>query len=175
MAAQVTAPPASSPSPRRKAGSSPPQAVVSWRPAASANGPLAYKVVLDGHALRAAPGALSMRISPRLLGDGTHKVQVLATDSDGQATLTSPVSIKIDGRPPQVSFTRVGGGSAVSVLVRDPYSGVDSSAVSVSFGDGSSAHGRKRFHHRYAACGRLLKSSPTCATSSASGPPSVSW
>ena len=153
VASEVSAPPDEFPITAPKGWIRPTEAVVSWAQAASANGPLAYQVVLDGHALRAAPGALSMRISPRLLGDGTHKVQVLATDSEGQATLTSPVSIKIDGRPPQVSFTRVGGGSAVSVLVRDPYSGVDSSAVSVSFGDGSSAHGRKRFRHAYRRAG----------------------
>ena len=94
-----------------------------------------------------------MKLNPRLLGDGTHKVQVLATDIAGQATLSAPVDIKIDGRPPQVSFTRVGGGSAVSVQVRDPFSGVDSSAVSISFGDGTSARGRKRFRHAYRRAG----------------------
>ena len=35
-----------------------------------------------------------MKLDPRLLGDGTHQVQVLATDIDGQATLTPPVAIE---------------------------------------------------------------------------------
>ena len=31
-----------------------------------------------------------MKLNPRRLGDGTHQVQVLATDIYGQATLTQP-------------------------------------------------------------------------------------
>ena len=112
---------------------------------------------LRGRARRAriegTQGSLKMKLNPRLLGDGTHQVQVLATDIDGQATLTQPVELKIDGRPPSVSFTRIDGGHAVSVQVRDPYSGVDTSAVSVSFGDGSSARGHKRLRHVYGRSG----------------------
>ena len=153
VASEVSAPPDQFPITAPKGWVKPGAAVVSWAPAASANGPLTYAVVLDGHASKAPQGSLKMKLNPRLLGDGTHQVQVLATDIDGQATLTQPVELKIDGRPPSVSFTRIDGGHAVSVQVRDPFSGVDTSAVSVSFGDGSSARGHKRFRHVYGRAG----------------------
>jgi trans-2-enoyl-CoA reductase len=56
----------------------------------------------------------------------------------------------VDGTPPSVKVTRAQGGYGVSVRVSDAYSGLDTHAVSVSFGDGHSARGRKRFVHRYA-------------------------
>ncbi len=153
VATEVSVPPALFPISAPKGWIRPSEAVISWEPAASANGPLAYEVVLDGHALNTPRGTLTMRLDPRLLGDGPHRVQLLATDIDGQATLTPPVTIEIDGRPPRVSFTRVDGGRAVSVRVSDPYSGVDTAAVSVSFGDGSSARGRASFRHVYRRAG----------------------
>ena len=40
--------------------------------------------------------------------------------------------------------------------MRDAYSGVDAHAVSVSFGDGASAHGHTGFSHRYSHAGVYL-------------------
>jgi hypothetical protein len=131
----------------------PARATLSWEPARSADGPVAYAVVLDGHPFAAPSGALSMRLSPRGLGDGVHRVQLLATDIYGEATLSAPAKLRIDGQPPKVSVRLSRGGTSVVVSVRDPDSGVDAAAVRVQFGDGRSAHGRKRLSHRYARAG----------------------
>ncbi len=134
----------------------PSQAVVSWVAAQSANGPLGYRLVLDGRALAPVAGALQARLDPRGLGDGRHTVQVLATDIFGQSTLGAPATLRVDGQPPTVATARASGAHALSVRVRDRFSGVNASAVSVSFGDGHSAGGRSRYRHSYAHGGVFL-------------------
>jgi hypothetical protein len=153
VATQVSAPPDQFVTSIPKGWIKPSQAHISWQPAGSANGPLSYTVVLDGHRLPTPAGALALTIDPRELGDGVHEVQLLVTDAYGQSTLTAPTGLKIDGRPPTVKVTRAQGGHGVTVRVSDVQSGVDLHAVSVSFGDGKRASGRKVFHHRYAHSG----------------------
>jgi hypothetical protein len=153
VAAQVSAPPSTFVISVPKGWIKPSQAQISWEPAASANGPLSYSVVLDGHRLATPAGASTFTIDPHELGDGVHEVQMLATDVYGQSTLTAPFPLKIDGRPPAVKVSRAMGGYGVMVRVSDSKSGVDARAVKVSFGDGQRASGRKLFHHRYAHAG----------------------
>jgi hypothetical protein len=150
VATQITAPPIPSILSVPDSWVTPAQAVVSWQAAESADGPLSYRVVLDSRPLATAAGALELDLDSPALSSGDHRVQVLTTDIDGQATLTPPSSLRVDGTPPKVKIVRTQHGSAVSVRVSDADSGVDVPAVSVSFGDGSRAHGRKRFSHRYA-------------------------
>jgi hypothetical protein len=151
VAAQATAPPAKFVISLPKGWIKPTQARVSWEPAPSANPPLRYTVVLDGRALATPAGAFAEVISPQGLGDGLHSVQVLATDAFGQATLTAPSKLRIDGQPPLLKLTRHG--SRVVLRVIDAQSGVQASAVRVSFGDGNSAHGRALLRHSYAHAG----------------------
>ncbi|HWX96317.1 MAG TPA: PKD domain-containing protein [Solirubrobacteraceae bacterium] len=151
VAIEVSAPPAQFVINVPKGWQRPSVVTVSWQEAPSANPPLSYRVVLDGRALPTA-GGFALRLNPRGLGSGRHAVQVLATDATGQATLSAPSTVMIDGVPPRVRISRRGG-HAVSVRVTDAYSGVDTHAISVSFGDGSSARGRARFTHRYARSG----------------------
>jgi hypothetical protein len=153
VAVQATAPPAELVISAPKVWVKPSQAVVSWSAATSADGPLRYHVVLDGRELATPAGAPQMRIGPRGLGSGRHRVQLLATDIDGQSTLSPPSTLLVDDVPPTVRIARVQGGHAVSVRVGDAYSGVDKQAVSVSFGDGHSSRGRVRVSHRYAHAG----------------------
>jgi hypothetical protein len=153
VAAQVTAPPATFVVSVPKGWIKPPQARISWLPAASANGPLSYTVVLDGHRQATPAGAFALALDPRELGDGVHEVQLLATDAFGQSTLTPPSKLKIDGQPPIVKVTNAMGGYGVSVRVSDSQSGVDVHAVHVSFGDGATASARTLFQHRYAHAG----------------------
>ena len=153
VAAQVTAPPEPFVITTPKGWIKPSQAQVSWEPAVSADGPLKYTVVLDGRLLPTAAGAFAYRFTPRGLGDGDHAVRVLATDIYGQSILTAPSTLQIDGRPPTVKVTRTQGNVGVTVRIIDTKSGVDAKAISVSFGDGLSAHGRTLFRHRYAHAG----------------------
>ncbi len=131
----------------------PAQALVSWERAPSANGPLTYTVVLDGHRLGTPGGVSALRISPHLLPPGRHKLQLLVTDRYGQSTLTTPSTLSIDG-PPAVSFSKAGARGAIAVAVTDGQSGVAGGSVEISFGDGHRARGRARLKHRYAQSGR---------------------
>jgi hypothetical protein len=153
VAAQATAPPATFVMTAPRGWVKPAQAVVSWQPAPSADGPLIYHIVLDGHIEPTPARALSAHVDARGLSSGTHRLQVLAGDADGQSTLTAPYTLMIDGVPPSVRIARTRHDTAVSVYVLDPYSGVDAAAVRVSFGDGSSARGRTRLAHRYRSAG----------------------
>ncbi len=151
VAVQVTAPPAGLLIGAPKGWVEPSRAVVSWQPGTSADGPLRYQVVLDGRPLPTPAGVSRLRLDPRGLGSGRHRVQLLATDADGQATLSPPATLEVDGVPPAVRVAVRGG--TVSVRVSDAYSGVDARAVSVSFGDGTLAGGRASLSHRYARGG----------------------
>jgi hypothetical protein len=150
VATEVSAPPASFIANVPKNWVKPSEATVSWTPAESANGPLSYTVVLDGHRV-ATPGGVSLlRLNPRGLGSGRHQIQVLATDIDGQATLSAPATLRVAAQPPAVRINHSQHGTAVTVRVGDAYAGVDARAVRVSFGDGSGAHGHTVFRHHYA-------------------------
>ncbi len=153
VAAPVSAPPVPSIVNIPKGWVKPAEAVVSWAPAVSGDGPLTYRVVLDGRPLAVPAGKLELRLDARGLASGRRRVQVLATDRDGESTLSAPVTLMVNGVAPTVRIARTASGTAVSVQVRDRYSGIDARAVSVSFGDGHSAGGRTRYLHRYAGVG----------------------
>jgi hypothetical protein len=153
VAAQVSAPPDTFVVNVPKGWIKPSQARISWLPAASANGPLSYTVVLDGHVLATPEGAYSLAIERNELGTGVHEVQILATDAYGQSILTPPSKLKIDGKPPTVKVTRAMGGYGVTVRVSDAQAGVDANAIRVGFGDDTHARDRTLFRHRYAHAG----------------------
>jgi hypothetical protein len=149
VAAQISAPPQQFVVTVPGGWVKPAAAVVSWLSATSANGPLSYRVVLDGRAVSAPVGASQMRLSARGLGSGPHRVQVLATDIDGQATLTPPSTLRVDAEGPSVKISRARGGRALRVRLLDSGSGLLKRSVRVSFGDGRAARGRARIVHRY--------------------------
>jgi hypothetical protein len=153
VVAEATAPPTQLTLSAPKTWVKPSRASVSWLPATSADGPLSYRVVLDGHPLATSAGSLALRLDPRRVGDGRHRVQVLATDPDAQALLSPPAALLIDGQPPAVSISARSHGRALVVRVHDRYSGVARGSVRVSFGDGTHAHGRGRYSHRYRHAG----------------------
>ena len=117
---------------------------ISWLPAETANGPASYAVLLDGHRLTVPPQARALALDPHYLASGRHTVQVLATDRNGQSTLSARSTLKIDASPPTVAVSRARGGTELSLRVSDRQSGVEAKSVSISFGDGSRAHGRAR-------------------------------
>jgi hypothetical protein len=130
----------------------PSRVAVSWQPATSANGPLSYQLVVDGRLAGPRSPALSQRVDTRRLGTGKHRVQVLVTDIDGQALLSSASALQTDGSPPSVSV-RGRGGHGVSVRLADSGAGLAKRSLSVSFGDGSRTTGRASSQHRYAHAG----------------------
>jgi PKD domain len=153
VVAQVTAQPATFITSVPKGWIRPSQAQISWEPAVSANGPLRYTVVLDGHSQATPAGAFALTLNRSTLGTGLHQVQLLAVDRYGQATLTPPSKLRIDSQPPLVTVKRLAGGTAVLVSASDGQSGLDLHAVGVSFGDGQRAGRKARFRHRYARSG----------------------
>ncbi len=148
VVSEVTAPPAQLIVSVPKTWVRPRGAILSWQPAASAQGPLSYQVVLDGRRLSTPAGVRRMRLPTVGLGDGRHRIQVLASDVNGGSLLTPAAVVRVDGSAPTVRVSR-GRGGAVTVRVRDGDSGVDAHATVVSFGDGSHARGRARVRHVY--------------------------
>jgi hypothetical protein len=153
VVATVSAPPAQFVVSLPKTWVRPSAAQVAWQPAASADAPLRYQVVLDGRKLATPAGAFGLALG-HAGGDGSHRVQVLATDLNGEATLTPAAALRVDGTPPTVSV-RMAHGRSVVVRVRDAGSGVMASATSVSFGDGRFGRGHARVQHAYAHGGRF--------------------
>ncbi len=153
VAVHASAPPAQLVLGVPKGWAKPSQAIATWTPVLTSDGPASYTIVLDGHRVPTPVGATRLRLSARGLGSGRHRVQLLATDIAGGSTLSAPSALRIDGVPPTVRITRSRGGHGVSVRISDAYSGVATRAVGVSFGDGARARARTRFSHRYARGG----------------------
>lgn len=128
-------------------------ATIAWEPAPEAFGGTTYALVVDGQIRKRGLTGLSTRLDPRGLGDGVHSVQVLATDSLGQQTMTPQAELKVDANPPSVSV-RTLAHDGVRVRVYSHASGAVAAATSISFGDGASAHGRLLAHHTYSHAGR---------------------
>lgn len=153
VASEVSTPPSRFAVSAPKGWVLPGAAIVSWEEAPSANGPISYKVLVDGHAQPTPPSVFSLRLDPRGLGAGAHSVQVLATDADGQSVLSPPATLLVDARPPTIRVVRTRRGRGISVRIGDLGPGVLARSVSVRFGDGRGAAGRTRFRHTYPRAG----------------------
>ncbi len=128
-------------------------ATVTWSAPPEAYGRTTYAVLVDGHASVRGLSGLSTRLSPRGLGDGPHRVQVLATDGLGQQTMTPEAGLKVDANPPQVSIRRLAR-HALRVRVFDRASGALAARTSIEFGDGSHIRRKLSARHAYARPGR---------------------
>lgn len=127
-------------------------ATVSWEAPSEAFGATTYAVLLDGHTRMRGLSRLAAHLDPRALGDGVHHVQVLATDSLGQQTMTAVADLKIDANPPEASV-RTLRGRLVRVRVSDRASGALAKDTTISFGDGARASHRLMAKHVYAQSG----------------------
>jgi hypothetical protein len=128
-------------------------ATITWEPPAEAFGSTTYALVIDGQVRKPGLTGLSLRIDPRGLGDGVHSIQILATDSVGQQTMTPVATLKVDADPPRVSVVRLAH-QTVRLRVYDRASGAVASATRIAFGDGTSVHGKLNVRHTYAHRGR---------------------
>ncbi len=151
VAAQITAPPAPFAVTLPKTWIRPSQLRAEWAPPESANGPLAYRPVLDGRIDGSPQSGVSFRFPARSLRTGVHDVQILATDIFGQQVLSPISNVKVDGARPRVGLSRRG--QALLVRVSDRGSGLVARSVHVSFGDGAGAAGRRAAGHRYGRAG----------------------
>jgi hypothetical protein len=148
VAANVSAPPEPFVLTAPKGWVKPSQLGVSWLAATSADPPVSYHIVIDGRIAATPAGGLAAQIDPRGLSSGRHRLQILATDADGESTLTARATLRVDGTLPNVRVSSHG--TRVTVRVVDPFSGVAKRRIGISFGDGTRAGGRARFSHTYA-------------------------
>jgi hypothetical protein len=82
-------------------------------------------------------------------------VQVLATDSLGQQTMTPVATLKVNANPPEASVRRLGH-RVVRVRVIDHASGAVAKDTSIAFGDGTHVSKRLSVTHAYARAGRYV-------------------
>lgn len=128
---------------------------VRWEATRTASGAVTYSVVLDGQVKARGLTARRFGFDPRGLGDGRHRVQVVATDRDGQETASTPAQLQVDANPPEVSVSALRGRRTFAVRLTDAASGVRRPATEISFGDRTRAvRGRASARHRYARPGR---------------------
>jgi hypothetical protein len=128
-------------------------ATITWEAATEAFGSTTYTVLVDGQVRLRGITKLSARLDPHGLGNGIHHVQVLATDSLGQETMTPPAELKVDASPPQVQIGKPAG-LRVHVRVVDRAAGALARDTVIDFGDGTRAvRGRLSARHRYARAG----------------------
>jgi hypothetical protein len=130
-------------------------AKVSWEPAPEAIGAPSYAVVVDGQIRLRNLRGLAARLSARGLGDGVHHIQVLATDTAGQQTMSREANLRVDANPPSVSVRRLGG-RRVLVRVSDSASGVNTRFTSIALGDGASLRRKLTARHTYSHAGRYV-------------------
>jgi len=127
-------------------------AKISWEAPAEAFGATTYSVLVDGRLRARGLTRLATSLDPRGLGDGVHRVQVLAIDSLQQQTMTSNVTLKIDANPPE-AIVRHLAGRRIAVRVIDRASGALAKATTIAFGDGGHSARKLSARHTYQSAG----------------------
>jgi hypothetical protein len=139
----------------------PRRARLTWEAAPSTAPRVTYSVLVDGDPVAQGLRARSLTPAASALGHGVRQVRVVATDAQGQAVVSDPVSLKVDARPPtaraKAAPRRQRGRHAIAVTVTDAGSGVLASRTTCRFGDGSRQQkGHRTFRHRYKRAGRYM-------------------
>jgi PKD domain len=127
---------------------------ISWEAPFDAVSGVTYSIYIDGKLRVAGLTSPSVRLPLAGLGNGIHDLQVLATDTSGQQTMSGERQLKLDVQPPTVRARLIDRGHGVRVSVTDNASGVDAKATRISFGDGAHAEGSASASHAYARPGR---------------------
>lgn len=122
---------------------------VAWDQSPNAIGGVRYSVSVDDEPVREGLRTLSTRLKPDDIGNGSHRIQIFATDDSGQETGSRVGRLLVDRRPPRVKLRRKG--RRVTVVVTDGRKGAASTlrkrSVRVSFGErpgGAAASASKR-------------------------------
>ncbi|MDA0174262.1 PKD domain-containing protein [Solirubrobacter taibaiensis] len=127
-----------------------------WERPAVAIGGVKYAVTIDDDTVAENLTRTQLALRARDLDDGVHVVQVIAEDAGGQETTSRPAELKLDTRKPRVRVQRFRN-RLVQVTVSDgarsSTSGVENTSVSIGWGDGKKASGRRTASHRYRGSG----------------------
>jgi hypothetical protein len=127
---------------------------LTWDAAPSTDGRLTYAVQVDGDDVVDGVRGLARTLGPRQLGDGRHRVTIVATDADDQTRTSVASKLLVDRTAPRVRIVRTGL-RGVRVLASDgprrEVSGI--AGVRIAWGDGHGARGG-RAAHAYASGGR---------------------
>jgi hypothetical protein len=126
---------------------------VEWEASTDAVGGVTYAVFVDQHRLLGGLTGTSAAIPSAQIGDGVHEVQVLASDSTGQATMSAKTKLRVAVDVPAVHVALIDHRRGVRVSVSDPTVGVAAGATRIAFGDGARAHARARVKHVYRRAG----------------------
>jgi hypothetical protein len=126
----------------------PRRALLRWQAAPSTVGGVTYSVMLDGRDLRKGLHRRRFRPAPAELGGGVHTVRVLAIDRSGQASLSSPARLRVDGQAPSIHLS-VSPAGVAKLRIRDSESGLVKHATRVRWGDGDSLKGVSRAAHAF--------------------------
>jgi hypothetical protein len=129
---------------------------LSWETSTDAVAGTTYTVYIDGKPRLGGIPGLSAQLSSGSVGDGVHRIQVLATDPSGQETMSDARPLKVDVNPPVVRLRLIDHGRGVNVRVTDSASGVQKAATTISFGDGSVSRHRASVEHIYRSGGRYF-------------------
>jgi hypothetical protein len=130
-------------------------ATVTWEAPFEAFGTTTYSVLVNGRVVVRGLKGLSAHLSSRGLGNGAHKVQVLATDSFGQQMMSPVATLEVDATAPEVRV-RLLGRERVRVRVFDRTSGALAQDTFIAFGDGAHASHRLTVSHTYPRPGRYV-------------------
>jgi hypothetical protein len=115
-----------------------PSVGIHWAAATNAIGRVTYSVSVDDEPIGKPTTRLFAPLRSGEIGNGRHRIQIFAIDDQGQETGSRTGLLRIDRKPPAVSLLRRGRRLAVRISDggRRGASGVKSSTVRVSFGDG---------------------------------------
>lgn len=131
---------------------------IRWTAARDAFGSVRYRVVLDGQVIARSVGDTSLRLPGAGLEDGTYRVQVVATDRNGQEVAAPARRVVVDGTAPRATLSA--GGRVLRLQLRDgtraTTAGLDADASSVRWGDGAKSAGAAKLEHRYSRPGRYV-------------------
>jgi hypothetical protein len=126
---------------------------IGWEAAPDALTGVTYAVYVDGRPRVQGLSGLTARLDLAGLGDGIHRVQVLASDAAGQQTMSGASELKVDASPPILRLSYVDRRRGVRVTVSDRASGVDADATIVDFGDGHVTRRRDTVAREYRHAG----------------------
>lgn len=116
---------------------------IRWDVPQHAVGGVTYAVTLDDETIAEDLRTTRQVLRKRQLEDGVQVLQVVAIDAGGQETTSAPAELRYDATPPRATVRRYRNG-LTEVRITDRASGVDRTATSINWGDGT--RNAKRVH-----------------------------